>query len=187
MLVDFTGYGSAALTALRRVVASAKSADPMAPVTIVVPNNVAGIVARRHLAAGLGDGRTGVAAIDVTTLERLAERLAAPSLAPRRPVTPPVLAAAWRSALATEPGVFAEVAGHPATVQALAAAHRVLRDVDETALDDIEGLGGLAAEVVRLHRMVAAALLPEWYDVAALLGAAVAVAPTAEPGAVILY
>ena len=76
----------------------------MAPVTIVVPTNVAGIVARRHLAAGVGDGRPGVAALDVTTLDRLAERLAAPSLAPRRPVTPPVLAAAWRSALATGAG-----------------------------------------------------------------------------------
>ena len=69
------------------VVATLKHGDPMSPVTILAPNNIAGIVARRHLAFGLGNGSTGVAAIEVTTLPRLAERLASHTLAPRRPAT----------------------------------------------------------------------------------------------------
>ena len=45
--VSFTAYGREALEALRAVVAEAKKDDPMAPVTVLVPNNIAGIVARR--------------------------------------------------------------------------------------------------------------------------------------------
>jgi ATP-dependent helicase/nuclease subunit B len=49
--------------------------------------------------------------------------------------------------------VFAAVMGHPATVQALAAAHRELREVAEGELDAIAGYGEpIAADLVRLHR-----------------------------------
>ena len=78
--VTCTEYGRAALDALRVVVADAKRDDPMAPVTVLVPNNIAGIVARRHLAHGLADGNNGVAGIWFTTLARLAEQLASPTL-----------------------------------------------------------------------------------------------------------
>ncbi|SDT34636.1 PD-(D/E)XK nuclease superfamily protein [Friedmanniella luteola] len=187
MQVQFTSYGPAALILLRQAVAAAKAHDPMAPVTLIVPTNLAGIVARRYLAAGVGDGRIGIAALDITTLDRLAERLAAPNLAPRRPVTAPVLAAAWRTALATEPGVFAEVADHPATVQALAAAHRTLRDADNSALTGVEKLGGLPAEVVRLHRTVRHSLHSDWYDGVDLLDDAATRCHGADLGAVVLY
>ena len=40
-----TAYGRAALEELRDVVREAKNGDPMAPVTVLVPNNLAGIVA----------------------------------------------------------------------------------------------------------------------------------------------
>ena len=58
-----TGYGRGALEALRSTVARVKHDDPMAPVTLLLPNNIAGIVARRHLAAGLTGGTTGVAGL----------------------------------------------------------------------------------------------------------------------------
>ena len=49
-------YGRAALDALRSAVRAAKASDPMAPVTVLLPNNLAGVVARRHLAThGLTD------------------------------------------------------------------------------------------------------------------------------------
>ncbi len=100
MRVIGTDYGAAAVEALRAVVSGLKADDPMASVTILVPNNRAGIVARRQLAGGLADGpRPGVAALHVSTLPRLAEQLAAASLAPRRPATRPLVAAAWRRAL----------------------------------------------------------------------------------------
>ena len=54
-----TAYGAAALDALRTVVADAKRDDPMASVTLLFPNNRAGIVARRHLAHGLTDAPPG--------------------------------------------------------------------------------------------------------------------------------
>ncbi len=63
------------------IVAEAKADDPMAPVTVLVPNNVAGIVARRFLARGLGPDRRGIAAIRFTTLRHLAEHLDGPVLA----------------------------------------------------------------------------------------------------------
>lgn len=144
----------------------------MVPVTTIVPNNIAGIVARRHLAGGLGVGRSGVAALEVTTLARLAERLGSGYLAPRRRLTSAVLAAAWRTALVAEPGVFAEVGSHPATVQALARAHRELRSVNESGLTRMAELGGLAAEVVRLHQTVHSSLGNDWCDVTDLLRSA---------------
>src|SRR3954454_22412696 len=98
-------YGRAALEELREAAREAKDGDPMAPVTVLMPNNIAGIVARRFLAHGLGDGHHGLAALFPTTIVRLAEKLAAPTLHPRRPATTPVIAAAWRAALKA-PGVF---------------------------------------------------------------------------------
>src|SRR3954470_23781643 len=100
----------------------------MARVTVIAPNNIAGIVARRYLAAGI-DGRPGVAGIEVTTLARLAERVATPLLAPRRPTSRTVIAAGWRRALADDPRCFANIAEHSATVRALAQAHAELRDL----------------------------------------------------------
>src|SRR4051794_32917223 len=118
-----TAYGATALDALARVVGELKSGDPMAPVSIVVPNNLAGIVARRRLAGGLPGGRPGIAALEITTLRRLAEGLAVSHLAGRRPATRPLLAATYRAALIEDAGVFAPVADHTATLQALARTH----------------------------------------------------------------
>jgi hypothetical protein len=92
-----TGYGADALAALRDAVASAKAGEPMASVTVIAPNNIAGIVARRYLATGIA-GHPGIAGLEVTTLARLAERIATGLLMPRRPATPMVIAAAWRHA-----------------------------------------------------------------------------------------
>ena len=192
--VTVTAYGRDALHALRSVVADAKSSDPMAPVTVVVPNNIAGIVARRHLARGLVDGGNGVAGIWFTTLPRLAELLAAPTLTGqgRRPATRPVVAAALRQCLDADPGSFDAVAEHPATALALATASRRLRDLDDAVLDGVAGASGLAADVVRIHRQTVAALAPRWYDATDLLLTATTLigegrAATAELGMVVIY
>ena len=76
--VATTPYGRPALEALRAAVAQIKGDDPMAPVTVLVPNNIAGIVARRFLAGGLTDKGNGIAGIYFSTLPRLAEQIAAP-------------------------------------------------------------------------------------------------------------
>lgn len=54
--VETTAYGAKAYVRLRAAVADAKRDDPLAPVTLLVPTNLCGTVARRTLAGGLGDG-----------------------------------------------------------------------------------------------------------------------------------
>ncbi|OJF14220.1 PD-(D/E)XK nuclease family protein [Couchioplanes caeruleus] len=174
MAVTWTGYGSVAHEALRRTVADAKDGDLLTPVTVLVPTNLAGVLARRSLAGGV-HGRPGIAGLAVLTVDRLAEQVAAAALvgAGRRPATEAVLAAAWRRALAEEPGLFAPVAQHPTTVRALAAAHRQLREVDEAGLSAISANGGpIAANLVRLHHRVVTTLAAGWYDVSDLRRAA---------------
>ncbi|TKJ28389.1 PD-(D/E)XK nuclease family protein [Blastococcus sp. CCUG 61487] len=186
------GYGREALEELRDVVREAKQGDPLAPVTVLVPSNIAGIVARRFLARGLGDGHHGVAALYPTTIARLAEQLAAPSLHDRRPATGPVVAAAWRSALEKDAGIFHSVKDHPATVQALVRAGRELRDMDAAALDALGAVQPLGGDLVRLHRSVVAELSAGWYDQTDLLHVAAEICrrhpeKAAEIGTVVLY
>ncbi|HET8969709.1 MAG TPA: PD-(D/E)XK nuclease family protein, partial [Candidatus Nanopelagicales bacterium] len=180
-----TGYGRPALDALITAVAAAKTEDAMALVTIIVPTNLAGIVARRHLAVHLPSG--GVAGIEVTTLRRLAERSAAHRLAPRRPATRPLVAAAWRHALADAPGVFAEVAAHPATVAATSAAHRELREMSTAGLDRVGEVNRLTGDLVGLHRQVVTRLREQWYDEADLLHEAASATSGAALGQVIVH
>lgn len=192
--VTYTAYGRAALEALRTVVAEVKKDDPMAPVTVLVPNNIAGIVARRFLAHGLGPGRRGIAAIRFTTLRHLAEQLAAPTLAgaARRPATSAVTTAAVRACLDTEPGTFAPVAAHPATARALARSHRALRDVDPEALAHLVHVSSLTADVVRLHQATRDRLIDGFYDTTDLLQTATnllrtGAGTTDELGTLVLY
>lgn len=153
-----------ALTQLSDAVSSLKSGDPLRPVTILAPSNLAAITARRHLASN-----GGIAAVNVTTVTRYAETLAAPLLASRRPATRAVVAAAWRDALVRDPGSFGEVAEHPSTVGALTRAYRDLRELNATALDRISTQPAPAPDLIRLQREVESALSPRWYDEVDLL------------------
>jgi len=173
-----TAYGRAASRALRDAIARAKHDDPLAPVTVIVPTNSVGVAARRRLASGeLGpltaSGR-GVAGVGFLTVLRVAELLAAPALAAtgRRPVSTPVVASAVRTVLAREPGAFAPVAHHPATEEALVAAHRELADLDDAQLDVLAARRSRVREVVRVHRATRARLAKGWYDERVLMSAA---------------
>jgi ATP-dependent helicase/nuclease subunit B len=136
------------------------------------------VATRRLLASGsLGsvcDRGIGVAAVSFVTVYRLAELLGSAQLAGsgRRPVSTPVIAAALRSALTREPGIFAPVAGHAATETALVAAYRELRDLSDGALDALARSSDRAADVVRLHQAARASLAPEFYDEEDLLDSA---------------
>jgi len=189
-----TAYGRPALETLRAAVAQIKRDDPMAPVTVLVPNNIASIVARRFLAGGLTTEGNGVAGIYFSTLPRLAEQLAAPTLtsAGRRPATRPVTAAAIRQRLDADPGIFERVASHPSTSRALGQAMTSLRDVSDTTLTSLESASSLLKDVVRLHRETVSALAPRWYDTTDVLSAATVLVrekPSApkELGPVVLY
>ena len=166
----------------------------MAPVTVLVPNNIAGIVARRFLARGLTDEGNGIAGVYFSTLPRLAELLAAPTLTAqgRRPATRPVTAAAIRGRLDADPGIFEPVANHPSTSRALAQAMTALRDVDETTFTTLAPASSLVKDVVRLHHETYSELALKWYDATDLLKTATTIvheqpSATKELGPVLLY
>jgi ATP-dependent helicase/nuclease subunit B len=171
-------YGRPAAEELRASISLAKGDEPLAPVTIVVPSNYVGVATRRLLASGsLGSvcrRGIGVAAVSFVTVYRLAELLGSAQLAGsgRRPVSTPVIAAALRSALTREPGIFAPVAGHAATETALVEAYRELRDLSDGALDALARSSARAADVVRIHRAARASLVAEFYDEEDLLESA---------------
>lgn len=162
--VRHTSYGASALSALAEVVGQAKQQDPMAPVTLLVPNNIAGLVARRHLAEHGVNGRSGIVGLHVSTIHRLAEQLASVHLHPRRPESSSVLASVWRTVLNRDQGVFSTVKDHPATIEALVRAHRDLRDLSASGLRDVARVSHLTSELVRLHVEVQETLAPDWYD-----------------------
>src|SRR4051812_35897718 len=171
-------YGGDAARALADAIRDAKGAEPLQPVTVVVPSNQVGVSLRRQLAGGsLGSvcgAGPGLVAVTFLTPYRLAELLGSARLAAagRRPVSTPVLTAAVRASLAAEPGLFAPVAQHPATEAALVAGYRELRDLTPASLDALARLGGRPAEVVRIHRATRARLVGSWYDEEDLMGAA---------------
>lgn len=148
-----TAYGEDAVARLRQDVGEAKGGNALAPVTVIVRDNIAALSVRRALASGIGR-HAGVAAVNVTTLRRVAEHLL--SLAGRTlpPVTSALLTTIWRAELDKSPGSFASVAAHPATVRALNRAHRELRNADPAALAEIGASGVLTGDLVRLHRCV---------------------------------
>jgi RecB family exonuclease len=190
--VTWTTYGRPALDALWTTVAELKQDDPLHPVTVIVPSNIAGIVARRHLARGFHPDRPAVAGLWVTTLPRLAEQLAAPRLtgSGRRPATRALVAATVRGVLQDHPGVFGEVADHPSTARALARAHHDLRDVDNAACEGVASTSRLAADVVRVHRATRGRVEAGHYDETDLLHTAAAILTAeraAELGSIVIY
>ncbi|MYJ30191.1 MAG: PD-(D/E)XK nuclease family protein, partial [Acidimicrobiaceae bacterium] len=149
-----TAYGAAAHEALATAVARAKDRDPLAPVTVVVPNHYVGLAARRALGRRSHNGTRGVAAVAFHTAYDLAERLGGAEMAAegRRGVTMTVIAAAVRTVLRRDPGHFRGVETHPATERALTRAHRELSELEGGQLRALAAQSPRAADVVRIHR-----------------------------------
>jgi len=180
-----TAYGPAAHEALARAVAEAKGGDPLAPVTVVVPNHYVGLAARRALGRRGHNGTRGVAAVAFHTAYSLAERLGGAEMAAqgRRGVTMTVIAAAVRTVLRRDPGHFRGVESHPATERALTRAHRELSELDGGQLAALAAQSPRAADVARIHLQVAADLEAGFSNEQQLSQAAVA-AVRADPSAV---
>lgn len=115
-----SAYGQAATAVLQDVVRAAQAADRLAPVTVIVPSQLAGLAQRRALAA-----TGGIANVTFLTPLALAERLGAAraAVAELAPLTDAVLVAAIRVELRSEAGLFTPVAEHAATESALARRH----------------------------------------------------------------
>ena len=174
-----TTYGPAALDALAAAVARAKGDEPLRPVTVVVPSNYAGVAARRALAR-----RHGVIGVGFVTLYRLAELLAGPTLARsgRVPVSSPVVATAFRAALAEDPGLFGPVADQPSTVEALRRVHRELRDLDDLQRHRLAQSDARAAAVVAIDERVTERLETRWHDETDLMVTAAALVRGGDAG-----
>jgi hypothetical protein len=161
-------HGRPAAAALRDAIDGYKGGDVLAPVTVVVPNNFAGLSMRRLLASGaLGPvaGVDGLANVGFHTPGALAALLAAPDLARGRrvPLSPPVLVSTMRRVLADDPGLFAGVVDHPATERALAAAYLELSEATAETLERLARQSARAAAVVRLIGQ-ARDRLDGWHD-----------------------
>ena len=186
MVIDCvtTAYGPPAQEALAEAVGRAKAGDPLAPVTVVVPNHYVGLAARRALGRRERNGTRGIAAVAFHTAYSLAEHLGGTEMADqgRRGVSSTVIAAAVRAALRRDPGHFRGVETHPATERALTRAHRELSELDRYQLAALSQQSPRAADVVRVHGEVAAALEAEFSNEQQLARAAAA-AVRADPSA----
>lgn len=147
--VVVTEYGRAASAALARSISEAKDGVALAPVTVIVPSNFAGLAARRMLGSG-ELGVRGVANVNFVTPFRFAELLAVGELRGRKPLTKPVLGAAVRRALAQNPRHFRSVRDHRATEQALAVAVGELSNVSVAGRQAIRDHGGHATAIIEL-------------------------------------
>lgn len=130
--------GRAFTCAVRDAVDQLKAGDPLRPVRVIVPSNLAGLSIRRMLGSRLLDDETsesllprGIANVSFATPFQYASLLAGPELAARgqRPLTTAVLAAAVRHVLATSPGRFGAVAEHVATETALIRAYAEITEM----------------------------------------------------------
>ncbi len=154
-----------ALDELARSIEAAKGSDRLAPVTVVVPTNTCGVMARRALGR-----RVGIVGVDMVTLNRLAELIAGPGLATsgRSPMSSSMVDLAVARALDTQPGSFRSVAGHPTTIVALRRLHEELRLAGPEASRRLADTSSRAQAALRISRAVTALLEAEWYDEADL-------------------
>ena len=172
-----------ALTALRRAVTDAKAGAALAPVTIIVPTNAVGVTGRRWLGA-----HGGVAAIDLVTPARFAERMVGAELAAtgRRPVSTPLIDITVRGVLREAPGVYAAVADHPSTVTSLRDLYREVRQAGPAALARLGEASTRAQDAARVLGEVRSRLAVDWYDEADLFETAIDRLDTAPPEAPIV-
>lgn len=147
-MIDLLPYGRPAREALARIIAAEKAADALAPVTVIVPSNYAGLSVRRALAA-----HGPVVNVRFMVAARLAELLGGPALAAegRRPLTPWIRLQAVRAALRERPGVFAEVLGHSSTARELQRVFAELRETTPEGQSLLSRSSRRAGDVVRLY------------------------------------
>ncbi|MGH9032643.1 MAG: hypothetical protein ACRDZV_11000, partial [Acidimicrobiia bacterium] len=148
-LLQVCPHGAPARAALWEAIDAVKEADAMTPVTVVPPSAFAGLALRRALARRRPRG--GLVNVRFLPLARLAELLGTPALAAVPPLAAPLRAEAVRAVVTDEPGAFAGVAGHPATIRSLESTFRDLRRAPPASVAALAGRPEPAASVARLY------------------------------------
>lgn len=157
-------FGPEATAALADAVARAQAADSLAPVTVIVPSNYAGLAVRRLLASSENarpGSAPGLVNVTFATPYQVAAQIGAVEVVAdgSRPLSAAVLAAAVRSVLLHEPGYFTPVAGHAATETSLIRLYTELSRVrPEHHRRLIDEGSERTRELIRLHDAIAARL-----------------------------
>ena len=140
-------YGRPATDALATAITAAQDGDPLAPVTVIVPSNGAGLAARRVLGA-----TRGLANVGFVTPYALAAKLGGPRAAAtgQGRLTQPMLVAAIRQELRADPGPYAPVATHVGTERALARRYGELSRARPETLARLRRAGS-SREIGRAH------------------------------------
>lgn len=152
---------SDALAELAAMISRAQAADPLSPITVLVPSHASGRDVTRFLGRTLNEG-AGSAGIKALTLKDLATELIAddPAMHERRPLVPVLRLGAVSKVLMDNPGLFKDVAEQPATARAIAKTAELL---DGVAYPSDAVLPELMHEVLRIHGKARAVLGPGWY------------------------
>jgi RecB family exonuclease len=131
-------------------IAAARSGDPLAPVTVIVPSHLAGLQLRRRLAR-----LAPYAGVRFETLPRLAEIVAAGHLAAsgRKPLARPIGDFVCEQVAAASPGALHRIAHLPGYARVLRNAFRRLRRGGLRMPDDLAGFDPprRLAEVIELY------------------------------------
>jgi hypothetical protein len=136
---------------LIRLIAKAKRADVLAPVTVVVPTQYAGLSLRRDLASG-----QGLVNVRFMVPARLAEFLGSPALAersktPLSQLTEQETIRALAGGMAGD-GPLGPVAQHPRLHSSLLSTFRDLERLSVDQLSALEGMDPLRSQMVRWYR-----------------------------------
>ena len=145
---------------LRQLISSARSSGSLDPITVIVPSPVAGLFVRRTLARSMG-----LVNVQFVGLERVAELLGGPVLAEagRRPLSRARRDRTMGKLLAADPGVFAPVAHHASTIEAVADAVSELRTLSPAALGRFSARNLRCATLAELAGAYSAATR-SWYE-----------------------
>src|SRR5438132_5669910 len=186
--IEFVRPGRATHAWVARTVAELKGGDPLAPVTLVVPNYYAGRQIRWTLAAA-----GGYVNVRSMLLGDLAEQVVGVDTSVQDPLTPVLEQSAVRKATGCAGGVLAPVAPHPALHQTLLQLflelrrsearierpHSAMAQAALAAFDTFERLIGPYADRTSLRTRAAQQLLASTSKPPALaeLGALVVVLP----------
>lgn len=180
-----TTHGRPAVELLAQQVIELQAGDRLQPVNVLVERHTHDASLRRALARELG----GVAAVEFISYHEMAKRIGGARIYGtadnvRMPAGLTEVAAHVRKVLCDEPGMFAQIADHPATAQALASAYVELRELDDQGLDQLAERDERAAEVVRVFRAARESMCTGWFDEADAIDLAVEALKEQQTGAI---
>lgn len=159
--VTTTGFGSAAIESLARVLIDRRGDDLLGPAVVLCGGPLTTVAVRRALGRRPG----GVAGVWFTTAEGLAEHLARGAMADagRSPASDLEIQAAIRAELAAAPGLFGKVADHRTTEERLVRLHHQVAGLDDEDLARIQAEDdGIASDAFRILRGAGRRLDRSW-------------------------